>query len=88
MPNIFTAFECQDGKIWAGTQNGLCAVENGKLEYALRRLDASVPLIVTSGYNDDPVMAGYSDYGFSGVLMKPFGWRDLQKVLSQVLVQP
>jgi len=58
----------------------------GGLETAreLRRLEPDIQLIVASGYNEDPVMAGFADYGFSGVLMKPFDLNDLQEILFRI----
>ncbi len=50
----------------------------------LRAIDPNVRAIVCSGYSNDPVMSQYSDYGFVGVLPKPFRMQDLSKVLRQV----
>jgi len=44
-----------------------------------------VPLIVASGYSDDPVMADYRDYGFSARLVKPVSLDDLKIVMLEVL---
>ncbi|HHO47599.1 MAG TPA: PAS domain S-box protein [Desulfobacteraceae bacterium] len=55
----------------------------GGLE-AMRRLtalDQGIRAIVSSGYTDDPVMNDYRDYGFSGIVTKPY---DLDR-LSQAL---
>ncbi|WP_020677547.1 ATP-binding protein [Geopsychrobacter electrodiphilus] len=41
--------------------------------------------IVSSGYADDPVMANYADYGFKGVVAKPYELRTLTDVVCQVL---
>ena len=41
--------------------------------------------IVSSGYYDDPIMADYKDYGFSGVLPKPYKIRNLIKIISDVI---
>jgi hypothetical protein len=42
-------------------------------------------VIVSSGYSNDPVMARFQQFGFSGVIAKPYNLLDLSKVLSQVL---
>ena len=55
---------------------------------AIRRLqsiDKDVKAIVSSGYTDDPVMANYCDYGFGGVVTKPYDFRKLSAVLHDVL---
>jgi CheY-like chemotaxis protein len=51
----------------------------------IRELDETVPLIVASGYCDDPVMSDYKAYGFSERLVKPFTLDDLRKAMSAVL---
>ncbi len=49
----------------------------------IRRIRADVPVVVTSGYADDSVLAHYAEYGFDGVLPKPFGISDLRRALEQ-----
>ena len=51
----------------------------------IRELDETIPLVVASGYCDDPVMADYKHYGFSERLTKPFTLDDLRKAMSAVL---
>jgi len=51
----------------------------------LLELDPAVKAIVSSGYSNDPVMANYTEYGFKGVVNKPFKIEDLAKALDQVL---
>jgi PAS domain S-box-containing protein len=51
----------------------------------LRRLDPQIRAIVSSGYSNDPIMANYRDYGFSGVLCKPFSAESMSDVLRQVI---
>jgi PAS domain S-box-containing protein len=41
-------------------------------------------LIVSSGYSVDPVLARPTDYGFRGVLTKPYGLADLARVMDEV----
>ncbi|HPG40633.1 MAG TPA: response regulator [bacterium] len=52
----------------------------------LREIDPNVKAIVASGYSNDPVMANYKDYGFSGILGKPFKIKELSRVLHEALV--
>lgn len=49
------------------------------------KIDPKARVIVSSGYADDPVMACYSEYGFKGVVTKPYTKARLLEVLSQVL---
>jgi CheY-like chemotaxis protein len=51
----------------------------------LRAIDPAVKAIVSSGYSNDPVMAEFARYGFSGMVMKPYRIEDLSAMLHQVL---
>jgi DNA-binding NarL/FixJ family response regulator len=51
----------------------------------LQEIDSQVKAIVASGYSNDPVMAHYSDYGFKGVISKPFLINELNEVIHKVL---
>jgi len=51
----------------------------------LLALDAQAKVIVSSGYSDDPVMAQHRDYGFRGVVAKPYKLSDLAQTLEAVL---
>lgn len=51
----------------------------------LRQLDPQVRGIVSSGYGDDPILANYADFGFHGVIAKPYKITDLSQVLHAVL---
>ncbi|RMH09209.1 MAG: PAS domain S-box protein [Nitrospirae bacterium] len=51
----------------------------------LKALDPSVVALVSSGYSNDPVMANPEDYGFSGIVAKPYNLVDLSKALSKAL---
>ncbi|MCD6533871.1 MAG: response regulator, partial [Deltaproteobacteria bacterium] len=48
-------------------------------------LDPEVKAIVSSGYADDPIMANYVEYGFKGIVSKPYSINQLREVLSRVL---
>jgi PAS domain S-box-containing protein len=52
----------------------------------LIKIDPRVNAIVSSGYSNDTVMANYEEYGFNGVLSKPFTLNQLHKLLSQLKV--
>jgi len=51
----------------------------------LRRMDATVKAIVSSGYSHDPIMSDYQRYGFGGVVAKPYSLQALGKVLAELL---
>lgn len=48
-------------------------------------IDPDIKGIVSSGYSNDPVMADFKNYGFSGVVAKPFSIQELSKELSDVI---
>jgi len=55
---------------------------------ALRQIlerDPEVKAIVSSGYSDDPIMANFKEYGFKGVITKPFRITKLGEVLHDVI---
>jgi PAS domain S-box-containing protein len=49
------------------------------------RFHPEARLVVSSGYSEDPVMAHYRDYGFRGIVAKPYRVEDLGKVIASVL---
>lgn len=51
----------------------------------LLEIDPSVRSIVSSGYSNDPVMSRFDEYGFSGVLTKPYNIEVLSKTIHGVL---
>ncbi len=51
----------------------------------LLEMDPEVKAIVYSGYSDDPVMSNYREYGFKGMMAKPFDTYAWGKVLNDVL---
>ncbi|MGA2786485.1 MAG: CHASE domain-containing protein [Verrucomicrobiota bacterium] len=51
----------------------------------LRELDPNVRAIASSGYSLDPIMANYRDYGFCGVIPKPYRSEDLNRILKEVI---
>jgi len=48
----------------------------------LRAIAPSMPVLVSSGYADDPVMADPRKYGFTASIAKPFRRNDLLKLLA------
>ena len=56
---------------------------------AMRRLfevDPNVCAIVSSGYSNDPIMASFADFGFRGVLVKPYEMEELSRILERTLL--
>ncbi|MBL8151415.1 MAG: PAS domain S-box protein [Blastocatellia bacterium] len=51
----------------------------------LLKVDKNVKAIVCSGYSEDPVMSNYEQYGFKGVLSKPFDLEDLEKIIDSII---
>lgn len=51
----------------------------------LLKIDPHITAIVSSGYSTNPVMANFEQYGFRGVLTKPYRIEELSAVLHRVL---
>ena len=52
----------------------------------LLEADPQAKAIVSSGYSTDPVMANFSDYGFSAAVSKPFQIEELYQTLNDVII--
>jgi len=48
-------------------------------------IDPFVKAIVSSGYSNDPVMSDYQEYGFKGVVAKPYKLAEISEVLHKVI---
>src|SRR5210317_1278096 len=51
----------------------------------LIKLDPNVKALVSSGYSNDPIMSNFRDYGFQGVVKKPYRIQDMSDVLRAVI---
>lgn len=51
----------------------------------LRRINPNVKAIVSSGYHNAPIMSNYKEYGFRGVVPKPYKVQDLFQTVKNVL---
>ena len=51
----------------------------------LLEIDPTAKAAVSSGFSNDPVLANYKDYGFCGLLPKPFQQQDLSETLNALL---
>jgi CheY-like chemotaxis protein len=51
----------------------------------LREIDPEVKAIVSSGYSNDPVLSYFRDYGFDGIVAKPYDIHELVHALDRLL---
>ena len=51
----------------------------------LRSVDPQIKAIVSSGYCNDPIMGDFREYGFSGVLAKPYSAREMNELLHSLM---
>lgn len=54
----------------------------------LQAIDPKVRAIVSSGYANDPVMSRHEEYGFCGMIAKPYEIDALGRKVAEVLAQP
>ena len=45
-------------------------------------MDPQACLIVSSGYSNDPIMANYKSFGFTGAVAKPYTIRQFNEMLN------
>jgi CheY-like chemotaxis protein len=53
---------------------------------ALKEMDSQVKAIVSSGLSNDPVMTDFKEYGFQGVLPKPYKMKDIEDELHKISI--
>lgn len=63
--------------------NGVSGLECAKKILAI---DEKAILLVSSGYSDDSVLSHHREYGFTGILPKPYSLEELREALSGALV--
>lgn len=56
-----------------------------ELMQRLRERDPGITAIVSSGYSNDPIMANFEDYGFKGIITKPYQIEEISRTLNSVL---
>jgi two-component system, cell cycle sensor histidine kinase and response regulator CckA len=54
----------------------------------LREIDPRVRAIVATGHSKETVLSTYRDYGFRGIISKPFRIQEITDMIQQVLAQP
>ena len=50
-------------------------------------INPNAKVIVSSGYSNDPIMAHFQEYGFKGVIAKPYSIEEIIKIINDVLSQ-
>ncbi len=48
-------------------------------------IDPEAKILVSSGYSNDPIMANYRKYGFSGAMAKPYQLEELKETIDKIL---
>jgi len=51
----------------------------------LRQIQADVPVVLMSGYNEQEAVVRFAGKGLGGFIQKPFKLQDLQQVIQDVL---
>jgi PAS domain S-box-containing protein len=51
----------------------------------LLEMDPQASALASSGYSDDAVMANFPEYGFSGIVSKPYSLNDLDRTLQEII---
>ncbi|MBE9527805.1 MAG: response regulator, partial [Proteobacteria bacterium] len=51
----------------------------------LIRFDPDAKVVVSSGYSRDPIMANFTEHGFSAVLVKPYRFDEFSRVVLSVV---
>ncbi|MCP4147454.1 MAG: response regulator [bacterium] len=53
----------------------------------IRRFNSNIKLIVSSGYSNAPVMSRYKEFGFNGMLMKPYRLEQLGETMHKTMAK-
>lgn len=51
----------------------------------IRGIDPSAKVVISSGYTNDPMMADFARFGFSGILAKPYRISDIKALLETMI---
>lgn len=49
------------------------------------KIDPEAKVVVASGYSNDPIMAGYREYGFCAAMVKPFKLQEFREIINKIL---
>jgi len=58
-----------------------------KAIHELKKIDPNAKTIVSSGYANDMILAKFKEYGFDGMVPKPYKVEELSQTLHQVITQ-
>ena len=58
--------------------------EKGYIEQ-MHEIEKGVKAIISRVYSEDPTVSNYRDYGFRGVVFKPYSTEQLSRVIHDVL---
>jgi CheY-like chemotaxis protein len=48
-------------------------------------LDSAAKVVISSGYSNDPTLLAYKEYGFCGVMTKPYRLKRLKEDLEEII---
>jgi CheY-like chemotaxis protein len=54
----------------------------------LLAMDPDAKAVVSSGYSRDPVMSNFKEYGFKGIIAKPYSLKEFRVLLRDMLENP
>jgi PAS domain S-box-containing protein len=54
----------------------------------LREIDPQAKVIAFSGYSNDPIFTDFKEYGFDGVISKPFSIEEFLRTITSVIPSP
>ena len=57
----------------------------GEAMVELLKIDPDATVIVSSGYSNDPLMAHHQEFGFRGVIQKPYSLEELGKTVADAI---
>ncbi len=52
----------------------------------LLKIDPDIIAVVSSGYSNDPIMANFKEYGFRGIIPKPYKMMEVSDILHKLIV--
>jgi len=59
-------------------------IKTEELVKILKEIDKNLYAVISSGYLNHPFMLNYKDYGFKASIKKPYGIKELKKLLENI----